>query len=62
MLDINGAAPSRENIVNGSYPLAATYYIIYDEKDAEVVKPFLDYLASEEGKEVINRNFVAAGE
>lgn len=59
LLDINGAAPSRENIVNGRYPLAATYYIVYDEKNRTMVEPFLNYLASEEGKATINRNFVA---
>ena len=59
LLDINGTAPTRENIVNGSYPLSATYYIIYDKRKVDVAEPFLKYLSSDEGQATINRNFVA---
>lgn len=56
---IDNVAPSRENIVNGSYPLAATYYIIYNTQNNAVVAPFIDYISSAEGQAAINKNFVA---
>ena len=58
-INIDNVAPTRENIVNGSYSIAATYYIVYDEKNRSMVEPFLNYIATDEGQAVINRNFVA---
>ncbi|MCB2183616.1 MAG: substrate-binding domain-containing protein [Desulfobulbaceae bacterium] len=59
ILKINNAAPTRENFINGSYPLAATYYIIYDENKKSIVEPFFKYISSKEGQAAININFLS---
>lgn len=57
ILKINGIAPSRENILNGTYPLAARYYIVYDRTNSDKIRDFLDFLKSAEGQQAINANF-----
>ncbi len=59
LIQINNAAPTTENIINGSYPIAATYYIIYDIKNKAKVEPFVHYISGEDGLSAINKNFVA---
>lgn len=59
LLDIDGAAPTRENIAQGSYPITATYYIVYNENKKDIADPFLQYLTSDDGKDVINKNFLS---
>lgn len=60
VLKVNGVAPTRENIVNGSYPFVARYRLVYykDKLDYRLQK-FLEFVQSEEGKVVINKKFVA---
>jgi len=59
IVNINGIEPSRENILNGSYPIAARYYLVYDRTRISRIKGFLDFVQSTEGRMVINRNFTA---
>jgi ABC-type phosphate transport system substrate-binding protein len=61
LLDIDGVAPTRANIVKGTYPIAATYYIVFDRHDTDnrQAESFLNFLASPEGIAAINKNFVA---
>ncbi|MCP4687508.1 MAG: hypothetical protein GY859_05615 [Desulfobacterales bacterium] len=58
ILKIDGMAPSREAIINGSYKLAATYYLIIDDKSDKPVSDFLNFCLSEEGKKIIGKNFI----
>lgn len=59
VLNINRVAPNRENIINHKYPLAATYHIVYDKNNDAKVKPFLNYISSDEGISVANQSFVS---
>ncbi len=61
MLNINGFAPNRENIINGTYPLVAHYNIIYDKRDREKaeLKTFFEYIRSDEGIQIANQSFLS---
>jgi phosphate transport system substrate-binding protein len=60
-LNINGFSSTRENIIKGTYPLVANYYIIYDKKnrDKKELKAFFDYIQSDEGIQIANQSFVS---
>jgi len=62
ILQIDGVVPSRENILNGSYPLSATYYLTVDGNERADVSQLIEYILSEEGREVINVNFIPYSE
>ena len=55
---IDGVPPSRQSIEDGSYPLAATYYLTIDQNKPEAYAAFVDYCLSDEGRQVIAENFV----
>ncbi len=57
-LDIEEVAPTRKNILDDEYPLAATYYIIYDKHNKDRVEPFLDYAISSEGLGIANQGYI----
>lgn len=59
ILKVDGVPPTRENILNGSYGLAATYYLTLDSRNIEGVNKFVDYSTSAEGKTVIDQNFIS---
>ncbi len=59
ILNINNFAPNRENIINGSYPLTATYHIVFDKRYQERLAPFFDYIQSTEGVQLANQSFVS---
>lgn len=46
-------APSVENAKNQTYPIVRPLYYYYNSNDAETVKPFLDYMYSAEGQELV---------
>lgn len=58
ILAIDGVVPNRENILNGAYKLAATYYLTLPAEENKDVAAFLQYVQSEEGKAVIGKNFI----
>ena len=58
ILAVDGVMPSRENILNGAYKLAATYYLTLSGGENKDVAAFLEYVQSEEGKAVIGKNFI----
>ena len=47
-IKINGAEPTTENVVNGSYPLWAYQYMVTKGEPEGAVKSFIDFMASEE--------------
>ena len=53
LLDINGIAPSIENIQNGSYPFIATTYIVHTENISENGKKLIEWFLSKQGQELI---------
>lgn len=61
MLSLNGIAPTKENIKNGSYPITDSFYMIY-RKDNENpnIKVLKDFILSKDGQEIIeNTGYVS---
>jgi len=58
ILAINGVLPSNHSIEDGSYQLAATYYLTVRSEKNQAVDDFIAYCMSDEGQQVIARNFV----
>ena len=55
MISIDGAAPTSENIRNGSYPiLAPIYAVTYKENQNGNVDKLLEWILSDEGQYIIN--------
>jgi len=51
--------PSIANAQNGTYPVSRPLYYYFDEKKAETVRPFIDYILSETGqKNVLEVGYV----
>lgn len=47
-------APSVENVKNGSYPIYRPLYYYYIEASEKLVKPFIDYVLSDEGQRIVS--------
>jgi phosphate transport system substrate-binding protein len=58
IMAIDGVVPNRENILNGGYKLAATYYLTLHGGENKDVAAFLQFVRSEDGKAVIGKNFI----
>ncbi|MDR1838291.1 MAG: substrate-binding domain-containing protein [Treponema sp.] len=57
LLSVNGIYPSKETIQDESYPLYENFYAIYidtDEKN-ENIEPFIYWILSEQGQELVQR-------
>ena len=55
MISIDGAAPTADNIRNGSYPiLTPIYAVTYKENQNDNVHKLLEWILSDEGKNIIN--------
>lgn len=55
MISIDGAAPTSENIRNGSYPiLTPIYAVTYKENQNGNVNKLLEWILSDEGQHIIN--------
>lgn len=61
LIAVDGVKPSRESVKAGTYPLAVTYHLVFDQGRAEAVKPFLAFAASPAGRAITDRLMVAAG-
>lgn len=55
-MTVNGVAPSRENILNGSYRLTKNLYFIYKGPLNKDVKEFIDFPFSVQGKRILEQN------
>jgi len=62
IVEIDGVAPTRENILNGSYGLAATYYLTLDGRSNKSVTDFVEFVKSEDGKKSIDQNFISVSQ
>lgn len=57
MLSINGVYPSTDNIKNGTYPIVARFYAVYRaDNENENVKALIEWLLTEEGQTLIEKN------
>ncbi len=55
LLAINGVAPTVENIENGSYPLASSFYAVTRSDADENTLALLDWICGEQGQALIER-------
>ena len=55
LLKINGVAPTVENIENGSYPLASSFYAVTRSDANENTLALLDWICGEQGQELIRK-------
>ena len=53
LLSVNGVYPSRENIENGSYPLASYFYAVTRSDADGNVQKLLDWITGEQGQKII---------
>lgn len=58
ILKLNGKSPSYENVKAGHYLLYRPLYLVYNENSphADVIKDFIRYADTEEGRQVIRSN------
>ena len=64
MIAVNGVAPTKENIKNGTYAIIAPVYAVtYEGNPKESVPRLIDWILSEEGQYIINETgYVGIGD
>jgi len=56
LLEINGIAPTKENILNDSYPIASEFYAVHlASNDNPSIQPMLDWILSAQGQSLIDQ-------
>lgn len=55
LLSINGVAPSRENIENGTYPIASEFYAVTRSDADENTLRLLEWIQSEQGQSLVEK-------
>lgn len=56
MLSVDGVYPSKENIINGSYPIVSNFYAVYDKNNSDPnIDKFIEWALSEEGQEIVEK-------
>lgn len=55
VVSVNGAAPTSENILSGKYPLSRTLILITRKDPPDVVKRFIEFLKSDEGRRILSK-------
>lgn len=63
LLNINGIAPTRDNIINGAYPYAKAFYVVTTGNESPAAQRFIAWIQSPQGRELINKTgYVAIDE
>lgn len=55
LLDIDGVTPNKDNIRAGQYPLSAQFYAVTAGSDNPNIQPFLDWILSPQGQELVEK-------
>lgn len=55
LLAINGVTPTRENIENGTYPIASYFYAVTRSDADENTRALLDWICGPQGQELIDK-------
>jgi hypothetical protein len=55
LLELNGIAPTRENVANKTYPYAAEFYAVTAGTDNPNVGAFIEWILSEQGQYLIEK-------
>ena len=62
LLKVDGIEPSVENIRMDTYPISSPFYAIYVKGNTNKnLQPFLNWIQSKEGKELIEKTGYVAG-
>lgn len=62
LLNINGIAPTRENIADNTYPYAKEFYAVTTGNETPAMRQFIEWIKSPQGRELINKTgYVAIG-
>ena len=56
IIGFDGKAPTYENVKGGEYGLYRPLYLVTSPSPSKVVKSFIEYAQSEEGKEILRKN------
>ncbi len=57
MISVNGVYPNKENIKNGSYPIASEFYAVYNKANAnENIQKLIDFILSEDGQNIVEQS------
>ena len=62
IVKVDGVQPNIENILNGTYPLTATYFITIDERNNQAVAEFIDFTKTKAGQQAINKRYISISE
>lgn len=55
LLSINGIAPTIENIENGTYPLASSFYAVTRSDANENTRALLEWIVSPQGQKLVEK-------
>lgn len=55
LLEINGVAPTKENIRTDTYPMTSEFYIVTAGSDNPNVKPLIEWILSEQGQALVEK-------
>lgn len=55
LLSIDGVAPTKENIQNGTYPLIAEFYAVTAGTENPNAQKLIDWICSDEGQAIIEK-------
>ena len=54
LLSLNGVAPTRENIENGSYPVASYFYAVTRADADDNTKALVDWICGPQGQKLVD--------
>ncbi|RKQ16004.1 PstS family phosphate ABC transporter substrate-binding protein [Ureibacillus endophyticus] len=55
LLEVNGVAPTKENIRNDSYPISSEFYIVTAGSTNPNVEKLIDWVLSEQGQQLVEK-------
>ena len=55
-MPINGVLPTKLSVKDGTYPIARPFNIAVKEQVSEVAQDFIDFILSDEGQQVVEKN------
>ena len=54
-MELNGVAPTRENVANRTYPYASEFYAVTAGTETPNAEAFIEWILSEQGQELIEK-------
>ena len=54
LLKLDGVAPTKENIINGTYPIASEFYAVTTQQSNPNCQPLLEWICGEQGQRIVD--------